>query len=317
MRKILALVVAVAAVVAACGGQTTTTTNDPYELVHKSQSAGWDRVQIDIGFSVTGPEAISIDPSALRVAVDTATDRVNVHVAFPISALGDSAAELRQLGITGDSLEFDAIYDGDALYAKSPLGNLLAALMIQAGEIPTGDMTGWLKLLSKADFESMVDLFGGDLPPVPMPDDLPIPSAADVETLKATLEGMGITLTHAGTASHNGVDAEKVTAAVDLAKLADSDYFSGLGSDGAMDLDPAEATLSADLWFDRSNSRLIGIDVHAASTSDASEKADITINLHEPDAGVSFDAPASFVDVPLMEMLSTLMESFGGGLIPQ
>ncbi|HSL97503.1 MAG TPA: hypothetical protein VK831_02930 [Candidatus Deferrimicrobiaceae bacterium] len=316
MRKLLALVVAVAAVLAACGGQTATT-NDPYELLSKSQSASWDRVQVDIGLSVTGPEEISIDPSALRIAVDTETERVNVHVAFPISALGDSAAELRQLGITGDSLEFDAIYDGDALYAKSPLGNLLAALMIQAGEIPTGDMTGWLKLLSKADFESMVDRFGGGFTPVPMPDDLPIPSAADSATLKATLEGMGVTLTYAGTESHNGVDAEKVTADVDLAKLADSDYFSGLGSDGTMDLNPDEATLAVDLWFDRGNSRLIGIDVHAASTSDQSQKADITINLHEPDAGVSFDAPASFVDVPLMEMISTLMETFGGGLIPQ
>ena len=65
------------------------------------------------------------------------------------------------------------------------------------------------------------------------------------------------------------------------------------------------------------NGRPIGIEVHAASTSDPTEKADITINLHEPDAGVSFDAPASFVEVPLMEMLSSLMESFGGGLIPQ
>lgn len=316
MRKLFALVVVFAAVVAACGGQTAVS-NDPYEIVHRAQSASWDRVQVDIGISVTGPETISIDPSAMRFAIDTDEGTANIHVAFPISALGDSAAELRQLGITGDNLEFDAIYDGEALYVKSPLGNLLAALMIQAGEIPTGDMTGWLRLLTAEDFESLGSLFGGGLTPVPMPDGLPIPSGADVATLKSTLEAMGITLTHAGTESHSGVDADKVTAAIDLAKLAESEYFRDLGSNGMMDLDPADGTLALDLWFDRANGRLVGIDVHAASTADPTEKADITINLHEPDAGVSFDAPASFVEVPMMEMLSTLMESFGGGLIPQ
>jgi hypothetical protein len=316
MRKLLALVVTLAAVAAACGGQTATT-NDPYEIVHRSQAATWDRVQVDVGISVTGPDTISIDPSALRFAIDTEAGKANVHVAFPISALGDSAAELRQLGITGDNLELDAIYDGEALYAKSPLGNLLAALMIQAGEIPSGDMTGWLRLFSAEDVESLGSLFGGGLTPIPVPDDLPFASAADVATLKATLEGMGIALTHAGTESHNGVDADKVAVAIDLAKLAASEYFTDLGSNGMVDLDPADGTLSVDLWFDRGNGRLIGIDIHAASTADPTEKADITINLHEPDAGVSFDAPASFVEVPLIDMLSTLMESFGGGLIPQ
>jgi hypothetical protein len=314
MRKLLLLVVTLATVLAACGGAAQTT-NDPYELVRRSQSATWERVQVDVGISVTGPETISIDPSALRFAVDTEAGKANIHIAFPISALGDAAAEIRALGITGDNLELDVIWDGEALYAKSPLGNMLAALMIQAGEIPTGDMTGWLKLMTKAEFESLIALAGGGA--IPDPDEIPIPSAADAATMKSQLDEMGITLTHAGTATRNGVEVDKVSAAVDLAKLAQSDAFDSLGSSGSIDLDPEDGTLSFDLYFDRGNSRLVGIDVHAASKSDPTEKADITINLHDPDAGVSFDAPAGATDVPLMEMIGTLMEAFGGGMFPQ
>ncbi|NJD26877.1 MAG: hypothetical protein FIA92_01100 [Chloroflexi bacterium] len=315
MRKFLVLVAVLAAMVAACGGQAAVT-NDPYELVHRAQSATWERVQVDVGINVSGPETISIDPSAMRFAIDTTAGKANIHVAFPIAALGDAASEIRALGITGDTLDIDVIFDGEALYAKSAaLGNVFAALMVQAGEIPSGDMTGWLQLLSKADLESLGSL-GGGLSPVPVPDDLPIPSGADVGTIKTSLEEMGITLTYVGTGSRNGVDADHVSVAVDLAKLAESEFVKGMDS-GDLDLDPSDGTLSGDLWFERSNGRLIGVDIHAASTTDTTEKADITINLHDPDAGVSFDAPASFVEVPLMELISSFMGGLGGGLLPQ
>jgi len=316
MRKFLALFVALAAVLAACGSPTATTDN-PYELVQNARSATWDRVQVDIGIDASGgTQTFSIDPSALRFAVDTTTKKVNVHIAFPIAALGDSASELRAIGIIGDTIEFDVIYDGAALYAKSAtLGNLFAALLIQSGEIPSGDMTGWLQLLTKADIDSLGSL-GGGLSPVPIPSSFPIPSDADAATLQAKLEDMGITLTYAGSASRNGVDADHVTVAVDLAKLAASDYMSGLGSDG-LTVDPNEGTISGDLWFDRSAGRLIGVDVHIASTADPPEMADVTINIHEPDAGVSFDAPDTFVEVPLMDMISSMMGGFGSGLFQQ
>jgi hypothetical protein len=314
MRKFLMLVVALAAVLAACG-PTAQTTSDPYELVRRSQSATWDRLQVDVGITVSGSEAFSIDPSALRFAVDTEAGKVNVHIALPIAALGDAATELQALGITGETLELDVIWDGDALYAKSPLGNVLAALMIQAGEIPTGDMTGWLKLMTKAEFESLVDMVGGGAG-IPDPDDLPIPSAADAATMKSQLEEMGITLTHAGTASRNGADVDKVTGTVDLEKLAQSETFQDLNSDSPLDLDPEDGTLSFDLYFDRPNARLVGIDIHAASKSDPTETAEVTINIHDPDAGVGFDAPAGATEVPLLEMLGTLFEAFGGDLFP-
>jgi hypothetical protein len=312
MRKFLALIVALAAVVTACSGPAVTT-DDPYELIHRAQSADWDRVQIDIGVNVTGAETISIDPSALRFAIDTEAGKANVHVALPLSALGDAASELEALGITGDTLEFDVIYDGEALYAKSAtLGNLLAALMIQSGEVPSGDMTGWLRLLSKEDIDSLGEL-GTGLSPVPIPDDLPIPSDADTATIKTKLEEIGVTLTYAGTGSRNGVDADHVTVAVDMAKLAASESF----DTGDLDFDPSEATVSGDLWFDRANGRLIGIDVHVAWTSGQAGTADVTINLHAPDSGVSFDAPGTFVEVPLMDMIQSLLSGFGAGLFEQ
>jgi hypothetical protein len=313
MRKFLALVVALAAVIAACSGPAATT-DDPYELVHRAQSATWDRFQVDIGINAAGgTENFSMDPSALRIAVDKPAGKANIHVAFPIAALGDSASELRAMGITGDTLDFDVIYDADALYAKSAsLGNLFAALMIQSGEIPSGDMTGWLRLLSKADIDSLGSL-GGGISPLPIPSNLPIPSAADAATLKTTLEDLGVTLTYAGTGTRNGVDADHVTVAVDVAKLAASDYMAGLDANGVT-FDPSDGTVSGDLWFDRSAGRLIGVDVHAASTADPPETVDVTINIHEPDAGVSFDAPDTFVEVPLMDMISSLMSGFGSGL---
>ncbi len=313
MRKFLVLVVALAAVVAACGGAAPTT-SDPYELVRKSQAATWDKVQVEVGVTVSGEDAISIDPSAMRFAVDSKAGKANVHIALPIAALGEEAAtQLTALGIIGPNLELDVIFDGEALYAKSPLGSFLSLMLIQSGETPPANPTGWLQLLSKADIESLGALVGGG---AGIPDDLPIPSAADAATIKSTLEEMGITLTHAGTAKRGNVDAEHVTAAVDVAKLVESDYFKNMGS-SKPDIDADDATLTGDLWFDTGNSRLIGIDIHAVSKTDANEKADITINLRDPDAGVTFDKPADAEVVPLMEMLGSLMEAFGGGLIPQ
>ncbi len=318
MRKTLALVGVLAVLVAACGGQTATT-DDPYELVHNAQAASWDRVQVDIGINVTGGDTpLSLDKSALRFAIDQSAGKANIHVALPLAQLGDAVSELRSLGITGDTLDIDVIYDGDALYAKSPtLGNLLAAMMIQSGEIPAGDMSGWLKLLSKADLESLGS-FGDGLSPVPVPDELPFPSAADAATIKSTLEDMGITLTYEGTGSRSGVDADHVAVAVDLAKLAESEYIKGMGgSNGNVTIDQDMGTLSGDLWFDRGNGRIVGVDIHATSTSDTSETADISIDLHEPDSGVSFDAPALFVEVPIMEMIGSLMGAFGGDIFQQ
>jgi hypothetical protein len=319
MRRLLALtLIAITAAVAACSGSGTT---DPYQLAWSARSASWDQVQVDVGVTVKGSTPITIAPGAIRLVADTKAGKGLFHVSLPTSALGtDGSAMLTQLGITGSTLDLDVLYDGNALYAKSPLApTLLSMLLASSGGVPSGDLTGWLKLASKADVDALGALgaLGGLASSIPST--APMPSVADAAGLKSQLESMGITLTFAGVEQHSGVSANRLTAAVDWRKLAASPYLAAGTTQaqvqaGLVALEAA--TVNLDLWLDKSSNRVVGVDFKASPKADASQSAEVTIDLKSPDAGTSLDAPSSFVEVPLMQNLSQLIKSFGGGLTP-
>jgi hypothetical protein len=311
---LLGLVV-VATMLAACGG--TATSNDPYALAFNATKAGWDQVQVDLSISAQeGSDSISLAPGAVRLVLDTKNGKGLVHLSIPKSALGSSAADLAQLGITGDSLDLDVLYDGQALYAKSPLAPaLLQLLYASSGGVPSGDLTSWLKLGTAADFASLAALGGV----TPTSSAAAMPTFADANVMKAKLLGAGITLAYVATETHNGTNADHVTATIDWTKLAASDVFKSGSSQAEIQqgITALQNTNSSiDLWVDHSNSRLIGIEVKGSSKSDATQTFDVNISLKTPDAGTSLDAPATSVDVPLMTLLGPMLQSLMGGVTP-
>jgi len=313
-RQLLAVLVALAAVLAACGGAATS--NDPYQLTFNASKAGWDQVQIDLSLSAqSGSDSINLQPGAIRLVLDTKAGKGLFHVSIPTSVLGSDAASLGQLGITGDTIDIDVLYDGQALYAKSPLAPALIQLLYSSsGQTPSGDLTGWLKLASAADLAQLAALGAGTVTPTSTMG--PIPSFADAAALKGALGNLGITLNFVAVEQHNGVNADHISATIDWSKLAASGALSSGAS--AAEVQQAITALqdtnsSVDLWVDASSGKLIGIEIKGSSKSDPTQTFDFNVSFKAPDAGQSLDTPSSSVEVPLMTLLGPMLQGMLGG----
>ncbi len=312
LAPVLALILALTAALAACGGGTTI--SDPYQVLSSSMGSTLDPVQVNIGFQAKdGTTTVTIDPSALAFVVDKAGGTGAVHVSIPTSALGSDASLLSQFGVTGSSIDFDLVYDGKALYGRSPIfATLLTMLLQPSGDLPSGDLTGWLQLGTAADFAGIAGTAtgSGDLP------SFAIPSAGDAPALKTALENAGISLKLEGTEQHNGADAYHVTIAIDSSKLLASSAFDSIDSTQKDQVSTAlkAATLSGDVWVDKASNRLVEFDGHAVSTADSTQSADLTVKIGSPDGSVSAAAPSSFVEVPIKSIITNVMSLVGQGL---
>ncbi|HEX5828057.1 MAG TPA: hypothetical protein VFY23_11080 [Candidatus Limnocylindrales bacterium] len=311
-RPVLAALAAVALVVTACGAAAPSApaVTDPYEVTSAVFDAPMERVKINVGITATGAEPVEITPDAIELIVDTTAGKGSLHVSLPADALGGDAAALGALG-GGDTIDIDALFDGQGLYVKSPLAAaLLPFLSMQGIPVPSGDLTGWLKLGTAEEFSGIAGAIGQAPEASAMPGgDLEELSVAD---LKQKLEESGVTITLVGREQRNGVESDHLLVNVDLEKLQASELAKGLPTDQISGMAGAAAngTLSADVWLDASNGRPNEIAIHAG---DGTDKADITVLISDP-GDVSLDAPASFVEVPLAPMLVPLIEQFGGAL---
>jgi hypothetical protein len=313
LRRALALAaLPLALVVAACGAATPSApaAADAYTSASKVFDAPLERVKINIGVTATGDQPIEIKPDAIELVIDQSTGKGSVHLSIPGSALGSDAAALGALG-GGDTIDIDALFDGQAVYVKSPLAaTLLPFLAMQGMQLPSGDLSGWLKLGTAEELSGITGMMGE------MPDSSANPANElkdlDPAELKQQLEDAGVTVTVVGREQRNGVDSDHLLLNVDLKKLEASDLAGQLPTDQVPGLGDAAAngTLSADVWLDAATGRPNEIAIHAA---DGSDKADITVLISDP-GDVALDAPASFVEVPIAPMLAPLMEQFGGAL---
>lgn len=312
-RPATIVVATLALIVAACGGATPPANTDPYQLAAKTFDASWDQVRVQVGLSgADSSESISIPPEAIQFSFDSQASKAAIHLAIPVSALGDSASSLAMLGVTGDTLDLDVVFDGQALYAKSQVAaGLLPMLLAQSGQQIPGDLTGWLRLGTAADFAGLM----GSLGALPSPAASPSfdPALLEPVALKTELEKAGVTLTYAGSEQRNGSDADHLTATLDLKKLAASEFAAQLPADRLSTLTDAAAqgTVSADLWLDRASGRLSEFDLHVAETG-GSAKFDLTLLIGTPDAN-AFATPEGATDVPIAPLLQTLLQ---GGLLP-
>jgi hypothetical protein len=312
LRRGLALAaLPLAFVVAACGATTPSApaAADAYQAAGKVFDAPLERVKVNVGVTTTGSDAIDIKPDAIELVVDQTAGKGSIHLSLPAKALGSDAAALGALG-GGDTIDIDALFDGQGLYVKSPLAaTLLPLLAMQGVQVPTGDLSGWLKLGTAEELSGVVGAIGampeGSANPAGELKDL---SPAD---LKTKLEDAGVTVTVVGTEQRNGVSSEHLLVNVDLKKLEASDLAKELPADQLSGLGAAASgTLTADVWLDAANGRPNEIQLHA---SDGTDKADITVLVSDP-GDVSLDAPASFVEVPIAPLLAPLLQQFGGAL---
>ena len=312
LASVLALLVAFTAIAAACGGGVAP--SDPYDILSGAMKAPLDPVQVNIGFDVKdGATTVSIDPSALAFVASKADGTAAVHVSIPAAALGSSASLLTQFGITGSTIDLDVVYDGKAVYGRSPLFATLLTMILQpSGDLPSGDLADWLQLVTADDLAGLAGTAAGsgDVP------SFAIPSAGDGPAMKTALEQAGITLKVAGTEQRDGADAYHLTVAIDSTKLLANKVFDSVGRAQLDEMTTAlkAVTLSGDLWVDKASNRIVEFDGHAVSTADSKQSGSLTVKIGSPDGSVSTEAPSSFVVVPFKSIITNVMSLVGQGL---
>lgn len=306
---LVTLVFVVAALVAACGG--TAAAPDPYDQLTTSGKATWDPIQVNVGVKVTaGGHIVILDPKDIALVVDTAAEKLALHISLPASGLGIPAEAMDQLGIDGDSLDFDMVYAGDALYARSAFFSpMLRMILGPTGKVPAGDLSGWLKFGTKDELAALQAIGGGA---AGMPSLAP---ASSLAATRASFEAAGVTLSSAPNEMHNGIDAQHIKIAVDLTKLASNpDFIAGAGPQSGQAIAMMKAlTFSGDLWLDPATNRVLEADGHVASTNDPATVGDVTVTAHDPDGSVSLEPPTSSVDVPLGTLITEMMKLLGKG----
>ena len=311
LAPILAILVAFTAIVAACGGATT---SDPYQVLSNSMKATVDPVQVNIGFDFKdGATTVAIDPSALAFVANKAAGTAAVHVSIPAAALGSNAGALAQFGITGSTIDLDIVYDGTAVYGRSPIFATLLTMILQpSGDLPAGDLAGWLQIVTAKDLKGLAGTAGqsGDVP------SFAVPSAGDGPALRTALEDAGITLKLAGTEQRNGVDAYHLTVAIESTKLLANKAFDSVSRAQLDQMATAlkAVTLSGDMWVDKASNHVVEVDIHAVSTADSKQSGNITVKIGSPDGTVSTDAPTSFVVVPFKTIVTNVMSLIGKGI---
>ena len=302
-----------ALVVAACGGTGATPTPaapaDAYSVVTKAVQAPMDKVKVDVGIKTTGTSPITIDPKSIEVVVDTKAGKGSFHLSLPKAALGSDASALP---ITGDTIDLDVLFDGQAVYAKSPLAaTFLPLLLSQSGQQVPGDLTGWIKL---GTAEELGGLLGGLTAGSSAKPSMPAMASLSPDEIKQKLEDAGVTLTYVGAENRNGVDSDHMTVTVDPTKFAASDVAKQVpaGQLGQLKDLAGQGTVSGDLWFNRSDGRINEADINV--TDKGGSTTTLTVLVSDP-GNVSFDAPTGAVEVPITPLIQALM-SLGGGLIP-
>ena len=291
---------------AACSSPAAT---DPYQILETSSKTAWNPVQVNIGFQIkAGAHDITLDRSSMGFVVDSAAGKGAVHLTFPATSLGIPRATLAELGISGNSIDFDAVFDGDGLYAKSALLATLLPQLLTGGDLPKGDLGDWVRIGTKADLAALAALAGNMAPSA-------APSAAS-GSFKDELQSAGFNITLVGTETLSSGEAQHLKLTLDAEKL--------LNSPQAKAQNPAQlqqlraglgaVDFSGDIWVQTATKHIVEIDAHMTPKGSSAGSASMTIVFHDPDGTISLDAPAKHVDLPTAKLLQNLMQLVGSGL---
>jgi hypothetical protein len=300
---------------AACGPAQT----DPYNLLDHAWTAGWDRVQVQLGITLELPDQgavlgmpgnITIDPGAITAIVDTHTGQWRVTFAIP----GNVGQPLGGLfGLGAQPLDAEILYDGTNLFAKSQLLPMWLQPGLGSPALVEGDLSGWVRLGSTADLGPFVDPANpGSMLPIgaalPGLGALQLPTPGSPATLRQFFEDFGVVAEFKGTEARNGRDAHHVQAGLDIAKAARSDRLAtltGWGRDQLQSLTETaqQLAISSDLWFDKETGRLVSIELNLRTVQAPVTHFGATLLLGEPSIADPFAAPATYTDMSLKDIL--------------
>ena len=329
LRGTLGLAIAAMLAVAGCGGANP----DPYAVLDQARAADYNRIQVNLGFTVevaaqAVPEfpdmqmpatSINVDPSWITAAAEFSTARWHVRLAVPLDALG--MGNQGPFGMPFDAIDVEALSDGADLYIQSPLLPLMLQGPFGGGGAPVvGDLTGWVKLGS---VEALAPLGGSMLFPfgtgdVPALDGLPIPPPGDAAALKTLLTELGGTVEYAGTETVDGVELVHLTGGVNIVKLVQSEHFvnlTGMGGgqlQGILEME-GKIGISTDIWVNKASGRLTTLRIEGQSIEAPVGRVTVVLQVAEPGPEVTFEAPATFTDVDLEELIGTPFPGMGIG----
>lgn len=328
LRATFGLAIAVLLAVAGCGGGNP----DPYAVLDQARTANYDRLQVNLGFTVdvdaqTDPNfpdvqrpatSISVDPSLITAAAETKTGRWYVRLAVPLDALGMGNQGI-PMGLPFASIDLEALSDGTDLFVKSPL--LPMALGGVGGAPITGDMTGWVRLGSVESLAplggSMFFPFGfGGVPTFPTADILP--AAGDAAALKAFLTELATTVEYVGTETVEGIELVHLKGGVNIVNLVQSQRFlslTGMTRDQIQGIAQMEGKIgiSTEIWVNKASGRLATLRFDGTSVEAPVGTVGVILRIAEPGPEISFEAPATFANVDLTELMGNQFPGIGIG----
>ncbi len=314
MRRLLALALAVAASVlllAGCSGGGNGPAIDPYQVVFRALNAHQDQVQVSVGFSMTGGgRTTSIDESSMRFVIDNTSGRFLVHISIPIWQLDLPPEALSAIGLRGNTLDLEAIYDGQGLYARSGLLGVALRRLVPDGSLPRGDLTDWIRLATKAELDSMGASSSS-------PASGPVSTVADAAALRASLESAGVVLSYVETSKVGGVDADHIRGTVDINKMVESPAFDSASRASIEQLRQLSGQMSIklDLYCAQATGNLVHADFGFGVAGQGGGSMTIGATLASPEPGTAYKAPSRYVTIPLKTLLGSLMGSFGQMLV--
>jgi hypothetical protein len=318
-----AAIVAGAIAISGCSPAASPSPTPPPDAASLLTAAGKatypTKLEMTFGGSFTSAGATTNLPDKMLVVdVDTAAGAGVVHLAVPTSLLGAGAApQLAALGVTGDTLALDVLFDGKALYAKSPLlPSLMSQLSLLGGATPLPSITAdtWAMLVDEAtmkEITSSAKTAVSSAAPV---------ASANTADMKAQLEQAGVTVALGPQTTGPGGPANDIKLTIDPVKLkayaeANADKLPSNTASQLANLDSLTA-FSADAIVDVATSRLEQVTLSAAGKQNGADMSfTFKMGIAEAPAGTSFSAPSGAVDVPIVKMLTPFLSSmFAGGL---
>lgn len=315
MSRLMFCAVLLAAVIAGCGAPAT---NDPYVLTSNALDASWSRVQIDVSLraQIAG-ESVSLERGALRLAMDVESGKALFTLSIDARDFGLEPAELPFLGLRDPRIEVDVLFDGEAVYARSPLAaEFLPMLLGEFGEAAQEDYAGWLRLGSREEFEVLAALASMSQPQPEVAPQLAELAAMSPAEIQAWMEGAGVTLSYEGVEQREGVQASHLRMVMDMAKLVQSQQLPGVDPRQLAEIAAAEAVITADAWLNPATSRPVEVSLELTSSDPELEQLSLAVYFSEPDASVTFASPESYVDVPVVSLIQQFMGGFGPGFGP-
>ena len=314
--------VAAAIVIAGCSpAASPTPPPDAATLMTAASKASYPtKLEITFGGSFTNAgTSTNLPDKLLTIDVDTVAGAGVVHLAVPTSLFPSNVApQLAQLGVTGDTLSVDVLFDGKALYAKSPM---LPALMSQlsllggATDLPTLTADTWAMLVDEATMKQIMSSATTAVASA-----APAASASTTD-MKTQLDQAGITLTLGAQTTGAGGPANDIKVAIDPVKLkayaqANADKLPSTAGSQLSNLDNL-TSLSADILVDVATSRVEQVSVSAAGKQNGADMGfAFKIGIAEAPAGTSFSAPAGAVNVPIVQMLTPFLSGILSGGLP-